>query len=301
MHVNLHYLELFYYVGCHGGPARASVKMPYGIDPSAVSRQLCELERQMGVRLYERRPFKLTPVGERVFALIKPVMGDLPGLVEGWRKGLPDMVRLGGSPIVLREYLPPVLKLLKETYPGLHLTCNEGSQAQIESWLKEQLIDLAVILLEGKLPPEYESESLARLPLVVLVPVKSKLRSVTDLWRRREIHEPLVRLPQDHPVTQAFRKELKRRGLDWPGAMEANSPELVETYVKQGLGIGMSLAMPNRDLRGSGLRALPLADFPVVTVGMVWRRGPSEALASLTRELRRAAERLMKARGAAHK
>ena len=66
MNINLHHLELFYYAACHGGPSRAAREKPYGIDSSTVSRQLCELERQTGLRLYDRRPFKLTPDGEKL-------------------------------------------------------------------------------------------------------------------------------------------------------------------------------------------------------------------------------------------
>src|SRR5688500_11136431 len=144
MNINLHQLELFYYAARYGGVQQAARRMPYGLDPSTLSRQLCELERQTGLSLYERRVFKLTPAGENLFAFMKPVFEELPGLVQGWRKGLPDAVRLGAPPVVLREYLPPILTVLQKNFPGLQLTCNEASQPQLVSFLKEKTIDLAV-------------------------------------------------------------------------------------------------------------------------------------------------------------
>lgn len=100
MNINLHYLELFYYVCRHGGISKASRKMPYGIHPSTISRQLCELERQIQACLFERQPFNATPVGENLFGFIKPLFEDLPKLIQRWCKETPDEVRLGASPVV---------------------------------------------------------------------------------------------------------------------------------------------------------------------------------------------------------
>ena len=49
---------------------------------------------------------------------------------------------------------------------------------------------------------------------------------------------------------------------------------LVETYVARGYGIGLSLALP-QTRTPPGLRALPLDDFPLVTIGAVWSGKPT--------------------------
>ena len=46
---NLHHLELFYYVAKYGGITPAVRKMPYGIQQPAVSGQMLQLERELGV------------------------------------------------------------------------------------------------------------------------------------------------------------------------------------------------------------------------------------------------------------
>jgi DNA-binding transcriptional LysR family regulator len=45
--MNIHHLELFYYVAKHGGIAPAVRKMPYGIQQPAVSRQITRLEEAL--------------------------------------------------------------------------------------------------------------------------------------------------------------------------------------------------------------------------------------------------------------
>src|ERR1700677_3058512 len=59
--MNVHHLELFYYVAKHGGISEAVRKMPYGIQQSAISSQILQLEETLGLKLFQRRPFNLTP------------------------------------------------------------------------------------------------------------------------------------------------------------------------------------------------------------------------------------------------
>ena len=50
--MNIHHLELFYYVACHGGISEAVRHMPYGIQQPAVSDQVIQLEEFLGVTLF---------------------------------------------------------------------------------------------------------------------------------------------------------------------------------------------------------------------------------------------------------
>jgi len=52
--MNIHHLELFYYVARHGGISRAVRNMPYGIQQPAVSSQILLLEEDLGTRLFAR-------------------------------------------------------------------------------------------------------------------------------------------------------------------------------------------------------------------------------------------------------
>ena len=70
--LNVHQLELFYFVAKYGGITPAIRQMPYGIQQPAVSGQLSKLEEQIGTRLFERRPFLLTAAGREVFTFIQP-------------------------------------------------------------------------------------------------------------------------------------------------------------------------------------------------------------------------------------
>ena len=70
MNVNLHHLELFYYTAKAKGISNAVKIIPYGIRQPAISQQLMKLEDEAGTRLFERKPFALTPAGERLYRFL---------------------------------------------------------------------------------------------------------------------------------------------------------------------------------------------------------------------------------------
>ena len=75
--MNIHHLELFYYVAKHGGVSAAARRIPYGIQQPAISAQIIQLENNLGTTLFTRRPFKLTKAGEELFRFIEPFFGGL--------------------------------------------------------------------------------------------------------------------------------------------------------------------------------------------------------------------------------
>jgi len=69
--MNVHHLELFYYVAKHGGISAAVRHIPYGIQQPAVSGQMAALESNLGVRLFGRSPFRLTAAGRKLYSQIE--------------------------------------------------------------------------------------------------------------------------------------------------------------------------------------------------------------------------------------
>src|SRR6266852_8731749 len=75
--MNIHHLELFYYVAKHGGISEAVRNIPYGIQQPAVSGQVIQLEEFLGVTLFQRRPFALTPAGKDLYDFIHPFFENI--------------------------------------------------------------------------------------------------------------------------------------------------------------------------------------------------------------------------------
>ena len=274
--MNIHHLELFYYVARHGGITEAVRNIPYGIQQPAVSGQVAQLEEYLGVTLFQRRPFALTPAGEKVYHFIQPFFANLDNLASELQGGKARQIRIGASTIVLREHLPDVFQSIRKRFPNLKISLREGYPAEFESLLLKEELDLAVTAIEKKPPPGLHSEALVELPLVLLVEKASRVTAASQLWAQDKIEDPLICLPAVEAICKNFQQGLARLGVDWFPGMEVSSIDLIETYVAGGFGIGVSVQVPKAPPRPH-VRVVPLPDFAPVILGVMWR-GKTSAL-----------------------
>ena len=289
--MNIHHLELFYYVARHGGIMEAVRNIPYGIQQPAVSGQVAQLEEFLGVTLFHRRPFALTPEGEKLYKFIQPFFSSLDRIAGELQGGRVRHIRIGASTIILRDYLPGLFQAVQKRFPGLKVSLREGYPAHLEKLLVAEEIDLAVTLIEKKAAPGLHSLTLLELPLVLLVEKNSRLTSAEQLWKRDKIDDPLICLPPGEPLCKSFQQKLCQLGVDWFPSVEASSVDLIETYVAHGLGIGVAVAIPKKPVSAQ-VRVVPLPDFPPVAVGALWRGKTTPVLRAFLDELQSRARQL---------
>jgi DNA-binding transcriptional LysR family regulator len=268
--MNVHHLELFYYVARHGGIMPAVRNIPYGIQQPAVSAQVAQLEEFLGVTLFQRRPFALTPAGEKLYEFITPFFSNLDQVAGELQGGQARHFRLGASTIVLRDHLPQLLQGVKKKFPGVKISLREGYAARLVELLAKDEVDMVITLVDRKPPAGFQSVVLLELPMILLVPETSKLKSAEELWQRDKINEPLICLPAQELLTKMFQAKLAELEAEWFPTIEASSTDLIETYVAGGLGLGLSVAVPQKKLP-ENVRVLPLKDFPPVLIGVLWR------------------------------
>lgn len=249
--------------------------MPYGIQQPAISGQLLQLEKQLGLRLFERRPFALTAAGRELLDFVGPFFSRLDETADRLQRGRDTTLRLAAPATVLRSYLPELLHKHQALVPQLTLKLFDANQAEVEELLRKQEIDLAICELAGKPAPGLKSLVLFRLPLALLVGPNLKVRSAARLLSDHS-RDRLVSLPETEVVTRKFQAELQRRRIDWRTSVEVSSLDLVATYVSLGLGVGLSIAAPGDRLPG-GVRRLPLHTFAPVVVAALWRNKLSPA------------------------
>src|SRR5437899_7218170 len=119
--MNIHHLELFYYVARHGGITEAVRNIPYGIQQPAVSGQVAQLEEYLGVVLFQRRPFALTPPGEKLYRFIQPFFANLETVANELQRGKARQIRVGASTTVPRDQLPGVVENVGESFRSLKM------------------------------------------------------------------------------------------------------------------------------------------------------------------------------------
>jgi DNA-binding transcriptional LysR family regulator len=268
--MNFHHVELFYYVAKHGGISRAVRHIPYGIQQPAVSSQILQLEQDLGAKLFDRQPFRLTVEGQELYEYAKPFFDQAEAVATRLRGRHAPKLRIAASELILRDYLPPIIERLRRKHAHLRFALRAGFQGEMETWLQEGQIDLAITPLEKRPQAGLKCLPIVKLPPVLLVPKASPIRKAADLWARPHVDEPLICLPPAETITRVFQKGLRAMKIDWPVAIEASSTEVVTQYVANGYGFGVGVHLPHL-IAHERVRPVPLPGFDSVEIAALWR------------------------------
>jgi LysR family transcriptional regulator, nitrogen assimilation regulatory protein len=128
----------------------SKVALAYGTSQPHISRQIGELERECGGRLFQRtgRGVVLTELGQRIAPRVRAWMASTDQLVNEVRAsaGTPiGKVRIGSLPSTAHPLVSTLYKRLKEHYPLIQLAVREGQGSQLEIWLEDGSVDLAIL------------------------------------------------------------------------------------------------------------------------------------------------------------
>lgn len=118
----------------------------------AVSRAISTLESELGVTLMIRERKSgviLTDIGLRLLAIFREILHGYNKVEQevtaekGFEVGT---VRVGVFPIVSAHFLPKILRIIGENYPGLTFELFEGTIEEIKKWLDSRIIDVGWII-----------------------------------------------------------------------------------------------------------------------------------------------------------
>ena len=129
----------------------------YGTSQPHISRQLSELEDECGGRLFQRtgRGVVLTELGQRVAPKVRAWLAGTDQLVNDIHtaSGKPiGVVRIGILPSTAHPLVSTLYYRLKERYPLVQLSIREGQGAQLETWLENGSVELAILFRHSPTP-----------------------------------------------------------------------------------------------------------------------------------------------------
>ncbi len=236
-----HQLRLFLAVAQQRSFSRAAESQH--LTQSAVSQQIEALEREHGVRLFERLPRRieltdageaLLPYAERVTALLDEAahaLAEVRGVASG-------RLRVAASPTPATYWLPPLLGAFARAYPAIEVLLEVDVSARVARRVADGESALGVV--EGlaqddrlSATPLLEDELLLMAP-PAFVPervVADGVLSLDELTRLRY----LAREPTAFTRTLVDGR-LRALGVEWPPAMELGNIEAIKRAVAAGLG-----------------------------------------------------------------
>jgi DNA-binding transcriptional LysR family regulator len=213
------------------------------VSQPAVSRCIQLLERQVGVRLFERagRRVRLTaagglllPCAERVLQELDDAAAALADLAAG--EG--GRLLLGASSTPGTYLLPQVLGMLRRSHPRVELQLEIADTHQVLAALLEGRLDLAVVG-EAPFAPRLQTELLLTEQLVLVLPPTHPLANRARVTPGELAAEPFVLREPGSSTRAALERALAVHGVRPRVAMELGSMEAVKKSVAAGLGLSM--------------------------------------------------------------
>ena len=245
-----------------------------------VSKQIRELESELGVEIFVRhgkRIVAVTEPGKAVVDVIDRLLQDAENLRQVGREfkdRTSGLLTVAATHTQARYSLPRVVGAFKRKYPKVHLTIKQGSPPQLAEMVIAREADIAIATeaLDGypKLLalPGYEWSH------CVVVPAKHPLAKNERLTLEAVARYPIVTYDPAFAGRSHIDEAFRAQGLAPDIVLSAVDSDVIKTYVELGLGIGIIAAMAFDAKRDRGLRALEAGHlFGTMTTRVAVRRG----------------------------
>lgn len=254
--LGLHHLRYVLAAAEHGGLRQAARRL--GVQQSAVSRRIQELEGRLGAPIFERGPqgVRLTQAGEDFVRGAQGAVGELDLAVDrAAEAGLGDqgVLRVGVLAGLGGGVLQDLLRRLVEAAPGLGVELIEGEARQLDLALAHGRLDLGFLLAGARkliVAPAWRER------LMVAVPIGDPLATASSLaWPDLIGHRLLTAGPIASLVDDLVARRLG------PGACEAIGRAATPASVARLAALGQGLGLVNEGdaARVTGVVYRPLA------------------------------------------
>lgn len=236
-----------------------------GLSQPALSRQIMSLERNLGVRLFDRvgRSVRLTAVGEELVSRAGPLLEELSRVTVNLAASggsTAGRVRLGATESVAVHILPAILRafIQQNRRVDLRLICN--TTERLPEMVAAGEVDLAVTSIEYE-PPGLRIQPLWDEELVLVLPMGHNARSRSILSYKTD---DFILLSPGTITRRLLDRALAEKGVELKVVLEHRSPEVIKAMVFAGLGLAI-LPEPTvrRETRRGELAAWPLTDLQV--------------------------------------
>jgi DNA-binding transcriptional LysR family regulator len=209
----------------------------------AVSLQIRELEKRLGVRLIERMGKRAyaTPAGEELLGHARRLANDAEQALAAMRRhreGWLGRVRLGTSVAVCTYLLPPVLASLRHKHPDLEVVITVGTTENVVAQINANELDVGVVTMPVKAHPALDVEPLREDPMVAFFPGEERklpLRATPQHLASRGLILS-QRASQTYKLIEGW---FQTAGIELRPIMELGNTEAIKTLVAAGVGVSI--------------------------------------------------------------
>lgn len=245
-----------------------------------VSKQIKLLEDELGFQVFKREGrniTRLTAAGEKVVEHAVRVIEE----VENIRRLSADFQneRCGSMSIATthtqaRYVLPDVIQRFRATYPDVDLHLHQGTSEQIADLAAKDRVDFSIATGSHDLFPSLSLMPCYRWHLDIVVPANHALAGVKRPTLQDVSQYPVVTYVFSVTGRSSLAEAFERAGLKMNVVLTARDSDVIKTYVRLGLGVGIVACVARNDAEDADLTAIDASHlFPEYVTWIGVRRG----------------------------
>lgn len=241
-----------------------------------VSKAIIELEEELGIEVFARHGKRLKRVTEPGIHVLKSIdiimreVGNLRRIGEQFSKQDSGTLSIATTHTQARYVLPQPVAKLREAFPKVNVSLHQGSPDQVAKMLIDEVAEIGIA-----------TESLTRYPDLItlpcydwqhmlVVPIGHPLASNANITLADLAKEPLITYHPSFTGRTKIDAAFAAAHLEPRIALEAIDSDVIKTYVRLGLGVGIIAEMAIKDDgTNSDLVALPAGGLFGVNVARV--------------------------------
>ncbi len=277
--MKLQQLRYIWEVSRNGLNVSATAQVLYTSQPG-ISKQIRLLEDELGVEIFARSGKHLshiTAAGEQVIQVAGEILRkceQIKQIANEFSNEREGVLTVATTHTQARYALPPVISSFMQEYPDVSLHMNQGTPAQIAEMAADGAVDFAIATEGLEAFPELVTMPCYRWNRCVVVPKGHPLTRLKKLTLEELAEHPIVTYVFGFTGRSKLDEAFSLKGLTPKVVFTAADADVIKTYVRLGLGVGIVAGMAVDERQDADLVVLDASHlFESSVTKIAFRRG----------------------------
>ena len=218
-----------------------------------VSKAIIELEEELGVEIFARHGKRLKRVTEPGTHVLKSIdlilreVGNLRRIGEQYSKQDSGTLSIATTHTQARYVLPQPVAKLREAFPKVNVSLHQGSPDQVAQMLLDEVAEIGIATESLVNYPDLITLPCYEWQHMLVLPAAHPLASKANITLQDLALEPLITYHPSFTGRTKIDQAFTAMRLEPRIALEAIDSDVIKTYVRLGLGVGIVAEMAIKD------------------------------------------------------
>jgi LysR family cys regulon transcriptional activator len=228
-----------------------------------VSKAIIELEEELGIEIFSRhgkRLKRVTEPGQHVLRSIEVILrevGNLKRIGEQFSAEDSGTLSIATTHTQARYVLPVPVAKLRDAFPNVNISLHQGAPAQVAQMVMDEVAEIGIATESLADYPELVTLPCYEWEHMLVIPKSHPLAAKVRITLEDLAAEPIITYHPSFTGRTRIDKAFAAKNLTPRIALEAIDSDVIKTYVRLGLGVGIVAEMAVKDSLDSDLVARP--------------------------------------------